>query len=341
MANVALGGEDRRPMTHALRSLCALALLTLSSARAEDELTFHTVADVPLPGRAARFDYQAVDPAAHRLYIAHMGDDHLVVVDTERREVLAHLPGFGNVHGVLIVPELGKVYASATRDRDVVALDAATLKVVARCGSVGYGDGLAWAPPVQKVYVSDQSAAGRELVIDAAHDRALGTIELGGEAGNTVWEPTSGRVLVAVQTRQEVVEIDPARDAIVARHRLDGAEHPHGLCVDTAHGRLYVADEERAQVLVVDLARWTVLARHDVTRGPDVLALDPEAGRLYVACEGGALHAFRTGDEGLRPLATLRLPHAHTVAVDPRTHLVYLPLADVDGKPVLRVLALE
>ena len=40
----------------------------------------------------------------------------------------------------------------------------------------------------------------------------------------------------------------------------------------------------------------------------------------------------------LRPIAELRAPHAHSVAVDPRTHLVYLPLENVDGKPVLRIL---
>ena len=31
-------------------------------------------------------------------------------------------------------------------------------------------------------------------------------------------------------------------------------------------------------------------------------------------------------------------PNAHTVAVDPATHRVYFPLADVGGRPVLRVM---
>ena len=32
-------------------------------------------------------------------------------------------------------------------------------------------------------------------------------------------------------------------------------------------------------------------------------------------------------------------PGAHSVAVDPNTHLVYLPLANLGGRSVLRVLA--
>jgi hypothetical protein len=33
------------------------------------------------------------------------------------------------------------------------------------------------------------------------------------------------------------------------------------------------------------------------------------------------------------------MPHAHSVAVDPATHLVYFPLENVGGQPVLRIMA--
>jgi hypothetical protein len=32
------------------------------------------------------------------------------------------------------------------------------------------------------------------------------------------------------------------------------------------------------------------------------------------------------------------MPHAHTVAVDPNSHLVYFPLENVDGHPLLRIM---
>jgi hypothetical protein len=38
-------------------------------------------------------------------------------------------------------------------------------------------------------------------------------------------------------------------------------------------------------------------------------------------------------------LGWYRAPEAHSVAVDPETHRVYVPLAAVSGRPVLRVLA--
>src|SRR6202041_1156578 len=77
------------------------------------------VADVRMPGQAVRFDYQSMDAQHGRLYIAHMNADQLVVFDTKKREVVANLDGFPNVHGVWAVPDLGRVYASATGEHKV------------------------------------------------------------------------------------------------------------------------------------------------------------------------------------------------------------------------------
>jgi hypothetical protein len=62
-------------------------------------------------------------------------------------------------------------------------------------------------------------------------------------------------------------------------------------------------------------------------------------GRLYVAAESGVVAVFAELDGSLTQLGWYRTPWAHTVAVDPETHRVYLPLADLGGHPVLRVLA--
>ena len=40
----------------------------------------------------------------------------------------------------------------------------------------------------------------------------------------------------------------------------------------------------------------------------------------------------------LRRLEELHIPHAHTVAVDPLTHRVYLPLENLGGHPVMWIL---
>ncbi|TAN17980.1 MAG: hypothetical protein EPN35_05500, partial [Rhodanobacter sp.] len=88
-----------------------------------------TLAEVPLPGRATRWDYASLDERSHLLFLAHLGDSAVVVFDTAQRKVVAIIPDVSSVHGVLYVPELDRVYASATGADEVVAIDAKTFKI--------------------------------------------------------------------------------------------------------------------------------------------------------------------------------------------------------------------
>jgi DNA-binding beta-propeller fold protein YncE len=295
------------------------------------------VAEIPLPGPAVRLDYQSLDTTSNRLYISHMEAGEMIVFDVKGQRVAATVGGLPRVTGVCAVPELGKVYASVTERDDVAVIDARRETVVARLGRIGFPDGIAYAPDVNKIYVSDE-AGGGELVIDGVKDRVVATIPLGGEAGNTIYDPGSHRVLVAVQTRNEIAVIDPATDRVVARHRLPGASHPHGLALDVTGRLLFVANQDNGTVMTVDLHTMRVTGSERVGESPDVLAFDPGWRLLYVACESGAVTVFAETEGGLTSVGEIHMPHAHTVAVDPRTHLVYLPLQDVRGRPVLRIM---
>jgi DNA-binding beta-propeller fold protein YncE len=120
---------------------------------------------------------------------------------------------------------------------------------------------------------------------------------------------------------------------------LSGCDGAHGVQVDVPERRrVFVACEGNVKLVVLDLVSRTVTGVMDVGDGPDVLALDPGLHRLYVASESGTFTVFDTGPQ-VRKLGMGNAgPNAHTVSVDPDTHLVYLPLPDVGGHPVLREL---
>jgi hypothetical protein len=59
---------------------------------------------------------------------------------------------------------------------------------------------------------------------------------------------------------------------------------------------------------------------------------------LYVSAESGTVTVFQSNGKGLTLLGSFDMPHAHTVSVDPKTHLVYFPLENVDGHPLLRIM---
>jgi DNA-binding beta-propeller fold protein YncE len=292
---------------------------------------------VPLPGAAKRFDYQSLDSTSGRLYISHMHGDRLDVFDTRADTLVASLEGFPGATGVWAVPALHRVYVSVTGLHEVAVVDDRSLRVIAQVRGADFPDGIAYAPDERRVFVSDESG-GADLVIDGVTNARIGVIALGGEAGNTHYDEVSHCVLVAVQTRNAMVAIDPESDRIVARYRVD-CVHPHGFLVDAPSRLAFVSCEGDSKLLVIDLRSMRTTATFKVAEGPDVLAFDPGLQRLYVACESGSLEVFEERDGALTRLSAYRAPHSHTVAVNAASHRVYLPLQDIDGRPLLRVLA--
>ncbi|HEX6606795.1 MAG TPA: YncE family protein [Chloroflexia bacterium] len=293
--------------------------------------------DLALGGGTSRFDYQSLDPQTRLLFIAHLGASLVTVFDTRTSRVVADIPDIASVHGVLAVPSLGRVYASATGADQVAVIDEQTLKVVARIPGGSYPDGLAYDPAGKQVFVSDESGA-TDTVIDTATNSRRATIPLGGEAGNTQYDPVSGQMFVAVQSRNQLVALDPATNKVLGRTPLPGCEHDHGLLIDAPARRAFVACDGNARLLTLDLNAMRILDTQSVGDAPDVLALDPGWHRLYVAAESGVLSIFDAGGSVPRKLREgVFAPAAHSVAVDPATHRVYLPLANVSGRAVLRV----
>ena len=208
------------------RRASRLLLLVMAALPASSQSApLRQVADVPLPGAAVRFDYQSFDRTHGRLYIAHMNDDYLVVFDVKKREVVANLDGFPNVHGVLAIPEINRVFASATGEHKLAIVEMDSLKTLAKPGPIQYPDGIAYEPSVKRVFVSDEHGDA-DAVIDATTNTLIATIKLGGGAGNTVYDPGSRRILVAVHQKDELVSIDPATAQIISHHPVPGIESP-------------------------------------------------------------------------------------------------------------------
>ena len=336
----------RIPLTFPMRVLSAMfsmAFISTMLASAQGGNTdqggtvLQTVIDIPLPGPAVRFDYQSLDAKDGRLYMAHMNADQLVVFDTQKKQVIANLDGFKRVHGVIAVPDVHRVFASATGEHQMVAVDMNTLKIVGMAGPINYPDGLAYSPATKRVFVSDEHG-GVDAVVDAETNRLITSIPLGGGAGNTVYDAGSGRILVAVHGVNELVSIDPAAMKIVGRYKLPGVENPHGIALDQANRLAFIAGEENHSLAVFNLNTMKLLTVHQVGEDPDVLAFDPGLGRLYVSAESGIVTVLEESGRDLRQIGQLHLPHAHTVSVDPKSHLVYFPLENIDGHPFLRIM---
>jgi hypothetical protein len=335
-----LGIRPRPFRFRAAAVAAALAALALPLARGSELPLRQVGTDIPLPGKANRFDYATIDPRRRLLFLAHLGSGMVTAIDLRSTRVVASVADVPSVHGVLAVPELGEVFATATGRNRLDVISEQTYRVLAQAPAGTYPDGMAYAPDSRELFISDES--GRtETVIDTRTNRRVATIALGGEAGNSQYDPISHKVLVDVQTLDQIAAIDPRTHRLVARYPLPrSCRDDHSLLIYAPARLAFVACDANAKLLLVDVTQMQVLSVHDVGRDPDVLALDPGLRRLYVASESGVVAIFELQGRDLHLLGRkLLAKEAHSVAVDPSTHLVYFPLQNVHGRAVLRVMA--
>lgn len=301
------------------------------------ELPLRQVSETPLSGGPVRFDYTVLDAARGRLFIAHMGASELIDVDVRAHAVVRTLPNLADVHGVIVVPDKHRVYATATGNNQVVAIDEDSGAVVFRAPTDTYPDGLAYDPIRRAVWTTNQSA-GTETVIDAETGAVRATVALGGEVGNVVYDASLDRMVVAVQGRNDLAVIDPVSFAVTQRIPTPGCEHPHGQALDATDQVMFIGCEANATMVTVDLANRNVIDHHGVGETPDVLAYDPGSNRVYVAAESGWVSIFDHDHGHLTVRASAHLADgAHSLALDPTTHHSYIPIPkDHNGLPVLR-----
>lgn len=267
-----------------------------------------------------------------------MGASELIDVDVHRNAVVRTLPDLPDVHGVIVVPDRHRVYATATGVNQLIAIDEDSGRVLFRAPTDTYPDGLAYDPIRRAVWTTNESA-GTETAVDAETGAVRATVPLGGEVGNVVYDGVLDRMVVAVQGRRnDLAVIDPVAFTVTGRIPTPGCEHPHGQALDDSDQVMFVGCEANATTITVDLARCAVLDQHGVGETPDVIAYDSGARRVYVAAESGWVSIFDDDRGHLTERGSAHLADgAHSVALDLATHHSYFPIPKGrDGSPVLR-----
>jgi YVTN family beta-propeller protein len=300
-----------------------------------------TVADVDLPGAANRFDYQDIDATRGLLVIAHMNDASVVIADLKDGAVKKVLPNIATVRGVVAAPDIGKIFVTSKPDK-VVVIDSTSLAETARVTTGNAPDGIGWDPTHKIVAVSDQKDGAVSLIPDSGKGKRV-QVPLGTETGNVVFDAPRGVFWVTVVGKQppdQLVAIDPVAAKTTTKIDLPGCKGAHGLRIHPDGKSALIACEENDLLVRVDLGGSHALTSAPTGAGPDVLAIDPGLGLLYVAAEKGPVTILDIGKPGLTTVAKQQVAeHAHTVAVDPATHRVFFPLeSGPKGSPALRIM---
>ena len=210
-------------------------------------------------------------------------------------------------------------------------------RVLNRAPAGEYPDGLAYDSAQQHVFISDESGGVETVITKPATGSQRSRSAVRRETSSTT---PSGHIFADVQTRNEIAVIDPRKNRIVRRISVPGCSSDHGLLIDSARRLAFVACDGNARLLTLDLRTMKFTGNSSVGGSPDVLSLDSSLHRLYVSAESGVVAVFAETAHGARKLGQAMLAtEAHTVAADPRTHLVYFPLqAGSAGTPQLLIM---
>jgi YVTN family beta-propeller protein len=275
------------------------------------------------------WDLLAVDTATNRLFVAH--GDKVDVVDLAGGRIAGSVPGFKGAHGVAVTG--GKGFATSGKDSSVVVFDAATLVVDARVPTGGAKpDAIAADPATGRVFVG---LAGSDAlaVIDPATRKVVSTISLPGNP-ELMAPDGKGRLFVNVENRSEVAVVDTRSLQVAALWKLAPGEEPTGLSFDPVRGRVFSACANR-MVVVLDARDGKVLAHLPVGERVDGAAFDPGTGTAWIPGGDNSLTAVKEDSTGhfavVQKLSTRS--GARTVALDPRTHRLYLPSAEFGPRP--------
>ena len=299
------------------------------------------VADVDLPGKAVRFDYQDFDAAKGHLVIAHMNDASVVIANASDGSIVKVLPGIPVARGVVVADDVGRIFVTSKPNK-LVIIDNGSLAEIARVDTGQGPDGVGWDPVHQMVGVSDQGDGAISLIAGSGSG-ARKQVPLGTETGNVVFDASRAVFWITVVTASppdQLVAVDPVAAKVTTSIPLPGCSGAHGLRIHPDHKSALIACEGNSMVVRVDLDGAHALTSAASGANPDVLAIDPGLGWLYLAAESGDLKVFDLGKPGL---VTIDSEHpgdgSHTVAVDPATHRVFFPLlAGPKGTPVLRIM---
>jgi YVTN family beta-propeller protein len=301
------------------------------------------IGSIELPGpKGKRFDYLTIDSSRNLLFSTHLGAGLLYAIDLNTNKLTKTFEDLPGIEGVEIAPDVKKAYTSNSLENKIGVIDLDQMKVIKKIPTESKPDGIAYAPPFHKIYVSDERARA-EAVVDTSKDEIITTLHFASETGNPRYDPVSRRVYVNLQDKNVIAEIDPATDREVAEYPVGKCRGNHGMALDIEHRLAFLSCEENDLMTVFRLDTHEPIAYFQQAKGGDVIEYDPGLKRIYVACYEGAISVFQEDDSThVRKLGDVPVQKkVHSLAIDLKTHRVYVPEQEHDGAPAARITIFE
>lgn len=276
------------------------------------------------------WDYINFDESSRRLYLSH--GTEVKVVNADTGEVVGTIPGFQRDHGIALVKELNKGFISDGNAGEVAVFDIKTLKVTGKIKVGEDPDCIIYEPFSKRVFVMNGGSKDA-MAIDPATEKVVGTAPMGGRPEYAVSDG-KGMIYDNIQDKNEVAALDLHSMTIKARWPIAPAERAASLTMDRQHRRLFIGGRNKV-FAIMDADTGKVLQTFPIGDGVDANVYEPKTGLVFAATREGILHIFHedTPDKFSLVENVKTEPGARNMALDPKTHDVFLDTADLGQPP--------
>lgn len=299
--------------------LTAMLASLVAIGGAQSAPAYKVTRQIKLGGEGG-WDYLTFDAVARRLYIARA--TRVMVVDVDTGTLAGEIPGTLGVHGVALVPKLGRAVSSNGRDDSVTIFDLKTLKPIATVKTGGKPDAILFDEPTGHV-LTFNGRTNNVTIIDPEQAVAVGTIDLPGRPETGV-SNGKGKVFVNLEDKNQIAVIDLAAKKVLATWNLDGCEEPTGLAMDQKNDKLF-SGCHNGVLAVMDADSGKTIQELPIGKRVDAAAFDADKRLVFTSNGEGTISVIRqespTRYSSMGNVTTW--PGARTMALDPTRHTLY------------------
>jgi len=292
---------------------------------------YHLIKTIHIGGDGG-WDYLTVDAVNRKLYVSH--STHVVVIDIDKNEVVGDIPDTKGVHGIAIANDLNRGFTSNGQANNVTIFDLKTFKVLGTASAGQNPDAIIYDPFSKRVFTFNGRSSD-VTAIDAATGETVGTLPVGGKPEFAA-SNGKGKVFVNIEDKSEVIAFDPKKMTIITRWPLAPGGGPSGMAIDVAHNRIFSGCGDGSLMVISDTEAGKVIGSVPIGAGVDANAFDPGT-QLAFSSNGRAATLTVAHEDSPNKFTVVEDVPTHagarTMALDTKTHNVYLAIAEYGPPP--------
>jgi len=314
-------------------ALCLVGLCFTLLGASDSPSGYSVLKKIPIPGQGS-WDYLTVDEAGRRLYVSH--GSQVEVLDVDSGSVVGTIPNTPGVHGIAIALEAGRGFVSDGQASTVTIFDLKTLKPVGEVPTGKKPDAIIYDPATSRVFAFN-GGSNSATVIEAGTGKVAGTIDLGGGPEFAAADGT-GYVFNNLEDENLVLKINSRTLKVEQRWPTAPCQSPSSMAMDRSNRRLFVGCRSHAMA-VMNLDSGKVITTLPIGDHVDATAFDRETGLIFNSNGEGTITVIRQeSPDAYSVIENVKTaPRAKTMALDPKTHQLFLSTAESGQFEVLVV----